>query len=98
MVTLLTILFVILCFLLLVFILLQQGKGDMGLGGMGGGGQMLFGGSGGQEFFERTTWIMVSLFIIGSLGIAILRSRAAITSRLEQYQKETPQQQSPTKR
>ena len=94
MVTLLMILFVILCFFLLVFILLQQGKGDMGLGGLGGG-QMLFGGSGGQEFFEKATWMMVALFIIGSLGIAILKSRAAVTSRLERHQTQAHQQQPP---
>ena len=82
MITLLMTLFVILCFLLALVILLQQGKGDMGLGGLGGGGQMLFGGSGGQDFFERITWIMVAIFISGSLGLAILKSHAVLTSRI----------------
>lgn len=69
-------------FILAGFILLQQGKGDMGLGSMGGGSQMLFGGSGGQEFFERTTWILGALFIFGSLGLAILKSKEARSTSL----------------
>lgn len=81
MITLLTILFIILCFFLAIIILLQQGKGDMGLGSMAGG-QMLFGGSGGQTFFERATWIMGAIFIFGSLGLAILKSKEVRSSRL----------------
>jgi len=82
MTTLLTILFVILCFFFAIIILIQQGKGDMGLGSMAGG-QMLFGGSGGQNFFERATWIMGALFIFGSLGLAILKSKEVRSSRLQ---------------
>lgn len=78
----LMILFVILCFLLALAILMQQGKGDMGLGGLGGGSQMLFGGSGGQEFFERLTWIMGAIFIAGSLGLALLKSKELESTRL----------------
>jgi protein translocase SecG subunit len=79
----LMILFVILCFFLGLAILIQQGKGDMGLGGLGGGSQMLFGGSGGQEFFEKITWIMGALFIFGSLGLALMKSKDLETSRLQ---------------
>lgn len=82
---LLTVLFVILCFFLALFILLQQGKGDMGLGGLGGSAQMLFGGSGGQEFFVRTTWILGTLFLFGSLGLAIMKSRQNTRSHLEGF-------------
>jgi preprotein translocase subunit SecG len=82
MVTFLMILFVILCFFLAIAILIQQGKGDMGLGGLGGGGQMLFGGSGGQDFFEKITWIMGAIFILGALGLTILKSRESEKSRI----------------
>lgn len=78
----LMILFVFLCFLLALAILMQQGKGDMGLGGLGGGSQLLFGGSGGQEFFEKITWIMGALFIAGSLGLALLKSHELESTRL----------------
>src|SRR5579862_1099657 len=82
MITLLTVLFVILCFFLATIILLQQGKGDMGLGSMASG-QMLFGGSGGQTFFERATWIMGAIFIFGSIGLASLKSKEVRTSPLQ---------------
>ena len=80
--TLLMVFFVILAFFLAFFILLQQGKGDMGLGSLSGSTQMLFGGSGGQEFFERTTWILGAIFVLGSLGLSVLKSKEARESRL----------------
>ena len=83
--TFLMVIFIILCLFLALFILLQQGKGDMGLGGLGGSTQMLFGGSGGQEFFERITWFLGALFIFGSLGLAILKSKEVRESRLEGF-------------
>ena len=85
MVTLLTVLFVILCFFLGISILMQQGKGDMGLGGLGGGGQMLFGGSGGQDFFEKLTWIMGALFIFGALGLTVLKTKQISKSQLSGF-------------
>lgn len=87
MITLLMTFFAILCFLLAISIFIQQGKGDMGLGSLGGGSQMLFGGSGGQEFFEKITWIMGVLFMVGALGISILKttSRGDEASRLKGY-------------
>ena len=78
----LTFLFVLICLVLTTFILLQQGKGDMGLGSLGGGSQMLFGGSGGQEFFVKMTWIFGALFIFGALGLAILKSKQLNQSKL----------------
>ena len=81
----LTFAFVVLCLFLGLFILIQQGKGDMGLGSLGGSTQMLFDGSGGQEFFVKTTWILGSFFIFGSLGLAILKSREINRSRLEGF-------------
>lgn len=77
--------FVILCFFLGISILIQQGKGDMGLGGLGGGGQMLFGGSGGQDFFEKLTWIMGAIFIFGSLGLTILKTKDISKSQLSSF-------------
>lgn len=67
--------------LLTVFILVQKTKGSMGLGSMGGGSQMLFGGSGGQDFMQKATWVLGVLFMFGSLGIALLRTKQSETSR-----------------
>ena len=96
MVTFLMTLFIILCVVLAIFVLMQQGKGDMGLGSLSNSTQTLFGGSGGQEFFERATWVMGALFIFGSLGLAILRSHATQSSRLADYRPTSTQQSTAT--
>ena len=88
--------FIILVVILAIFILIQQGKGDLGLGSMGGT-QALFGGSGGQDFFEKTTWTLGFLFIFGSLGLAILKSKERNESKLAHFTTESiaPQQEVP---
>ncbi len=47
----------------------------MGLGGLGGGSQMLFGGSGGQDMFQKVTWILTAVFLFGSLVLSIMKTR-----------------------
>lgn len=49
----------------------------MGIGSLGGGTQMLFGGSGGQDMFQKTTWVLGAIFIGGSLFLALAKSRQA---------------------
>jgi len=89
-------LFVFICFLLIVTILIQQSKGSMGLGSLGGGTQMLFGGSGGQDIFQKTTWVLGAIFMIGSLVLAITKSR---TVRTAKYATKAPMtQQVPVKK
>ena len=85
-------LFVLLSIFLVLFILIQQGKGDMGLGSLGRGSQVLFGGSGGQDFFEKTTWIMGALFLTSALFLTIWNSKKAIKSRLDGYRAPISQQ------
>lgn len=68
--------FVILSFMLILLIMLQKGKGSLGLGTMGGGNQMLFGGSGGQDFFQKATWVLLVLLMAGSLGLSLMKSRS----------------------
>jgi preprotein translocase subunit SecG len=67
-------LFIITCFMLVLIVLVQKGKGSMGLGAMGGGTQMLFGGSGGQDFFQKITWVLGATFMLGSLGLGLMKS------------------------
>jgi preprotein translocase subunit SecG len=62
------------CLLLVLLILVQKGKSSMGLGGLGAGTQILFGGSGGQDLFQKTTWVLGSLFMAGSLLLALMKS------------------------
>ncbi len=85
----LMVLFVLLSLVLAFAVLIQQGKGDMGLGSMSGSRQMLFGGSGGQGFFEKITWIAGSLFVLGALGLAIMKARDVRKSRLDGFSQQT---------
>lgn len=80
--TFLFVLFLILSFFLALFVLIQQGKGDLGASALSGS-QMLFGGSGGQNFFERATWIMGLMFMVGALGLAVLKSKENTASILD---------------
>ncbi len=45
----------------------------MGIGAMGGGSQMLFGGGGGQDIFQKVTWVLVGLFLGGSLVLSLMK-------------------------
>ena len=73
-------LFALLCISIVLLILLQKGKGSLGLGAIGGGTQMLFGGSGGQDLFQKTTWVLLALLMSGSLMLSLMKSRSAKTS------------------
>ena len=77
-------LFTINCFFLILLILIQQGKSSMGLGAMGGSTQMLFGGSGGQDIFQKLTWVLGAIFMLGSFALALHKtsvSSAYLTPR-----------------
>ena len=65
--------FVVLCMLMVLLILMQKGKSSMGLGSLGGGTQLLFGGSGGQDLFQKVTWVMGAFFMGGSLVLAMMK-------------------------
>ncbi len=45
----------------------------MGLGSLGGGTQLLFGGSGGQDLFQKITWTLGITFMIASLVLAKMK-------------------------
>jgi protein translocase SecG subunit len=67
-------LYLINCFLLIIIILMQKGKSSLGFGGLGGGAQMLFGGSGGQDLFQKITWVLGSIFIAGAMFLSLMKS------------------------
>lgn len=66
--------YIFICLFLVLLILIQKGKSSMGLGGLGGGTQMLFGGSGGQDIFQKITWVLTVIFLLGSLVLAIIKT------------------------
>ena len=92
-------------FLLLLLIFIQKGKGSLGLGNIGGGNQMLFGGSGGQDFFQKATWVLGALFMAGSLLLALMKAGSFQTSKylggrrasqpVAEYQQESSSQEIP---
>lgn len=69
----LSVLFIILCVLLIIVILLQSDKGA-GMGILGGAGQSTFGSST-ADIITKITAAMVIIFMVGSLGLAILESK-----------------------
>jgi preprotein translocase subunit SecG len=69
--------YIFISILLALLILIQKGKSNMGLGNLGGGTQMLFGGSGGQDIFQKSKWILGALFMGGSLILAIMKTKEA---------------------
>ena len=74
-------LFVFVCLFLILIILIQKSKGSIGIGGLGGGSQLLFGGSGGQDMFQKITWALGAIFMFGSLILALMRNAGSESSR-----------------
>ncbi len=70
----------ILCLLIILLVLMQRGKGNMGMGSLGGGNQAIFGSSGGQDIFQKITWVFLILLLGGSLILAVLRGKESKTS------------------
>jgi len=86
-------LFFFLSFFIVLLVIIQRGKGNMGLGNVGGNNQMLFGSSGGQDVFQKITWIFLALFLGGSLILSITRARATVGARSSvSYQMPTSQE------
>lgn len=88
-------LFIFVTLLMIPLILIQKGKGSTGLGAMGGGSQMLFGGSGGQELFQKITWIFGALFMAGSFMLSIMKTSQMQTSRYLTTPSSVPTYQQP---
>lgn len=82
--------FVIIAFFLVLIILVQQAKGSVGIGGMGGQAQMIFGGSGGQDIFQKITWGCVTFFMFIALLLALMKSNPSETSSRYLARKNNP--------
>ena len=68
---------IIVCLLLIAVVLLQSGKGADLAGAFGGGGtQTAFGPRGVENTLSRATKYAAILFMITSLGLSIVRTRA----------------------
>ncbi len=69
--------FGLLCLFIVLIVLIQRGKGNMGLGNLGGNNQVLFGSSGGQDIFQKITWVCCFLLLVGSLILSVSRGKYA---------------------
>lgn len=88
--SLLTGLYGVMCCLIVLLVLIQKGKGNMGLGSMGGGNQMLFGSSGGQDIFQKITWILCALLLVGSLSLSVLKGKYGSSRTKVNYTRNIP--------
>ena len=91
----LKIMYGVLCVFIVLCVLYQRGKGSMGLGNMGGGNQVLFGSSGGQDIFQKTTWVCCVLLLSGSFALSIITAKNGRAS-LSSYSQSAPQRSLPT--
>ena len=77
---LLTVIHIIVCLFLVVVVLLQSGKAADIAGAFGGmGSQTAFGPRGAATVLSKATTIAASLFMVTSLGLAIVATRTAGT-------------------
>jgi preprotein translocase subunit SecG len=68
-----TALYILVCLLLLVMVLLQQGRaGDIASAFGGSSSQTAFGARSGATLLTRATTVLAVLFMVGSLGLAIM--------------------------
>ena len=71
----------------------------MGLGNAGGGNQALFGSSGGQDVFQKATWIFCILLLGGSFALSIITARKSTSSfhshGSSRSQQSLPEEQAP---
>ena len=78
MVIVLTLIHVIVCFFLIIVVLLQSGKAADLAGAFGGmGSQTAFGPRGSASLLSRATTVAAALFMLTSMTLAILATRAS---------------------
>lgn len=77
-ITILTVIYIIICLVLMISILLQSGQGGglgAGFGGAGSAATEIFGGRGAGSFLSRVSVFAGALYMILSLGLAYLSSK-----------------------
>ena len=87
--------YVIACILLALLVMIQKSKSSLGLGSLGSSTQMLFGGSGGQDLFQKITWVLGFIFMAGALMLGYMKSREISESKYLSNIKPVVQQEMP---
>lgn len=70
-------LYVFSALLLILLVMIQRSKGSTGIGALGGHTQMIFGASGGQDIFQKLTWFLGAVVMVGSLLLSLLNMQYA---------------------
>jgi len=83
MILILTLLHVIVCIALVMIVLLQKGKGASMGAAFGGSSQTVFGSTGATSFLSRITVAAAVIFMLTSLGLALLMGRGASSSLMK---------------
>jgi len=71
--------------ILILTILFLQGKGDLGMNNAWQGSQLVFGGSGGQDFVSKMVWFLGFVFMFLCLIIAKVDVKKRFNSIFNQY-------------
>ena len=88
----LIIIHVLVCVLMVGAILLQSGKGAEIGASFGGSSQTVFGSRGPANFLSKFTVVVAAVFMLTSLGLAILAKERTFSSTvIDLNKKETPQ-------
>ncbi len=73
--------YVFACLILALLVMIQKSKSSLGLGNIGGATQTLFGGSGGQDLFQKITWALGAVFMLGALVLGYMKSNQVSESK-----------------
>jgi preprotein translocase subunit SecG len=86
---------VMVCFLMVGAILLQSGKGAEIGASFGGSSQTVFGSRGPANFLSKFTVVVAAIFMLTSLGLAILAKERAFSSTVIDLNKKESSQTAP---
>ena len=93
--TLLVVIHVLICVLMVGAILLQSGKGAEIGASFGGSSQTVFGSRGPANFLSKFTVAVATVFMLTSLGLAILAKQQAFSSTVIDLKKKEASQSIP---
>jgi preprotein translocase subunit SecG len=94
--TLAVVIHVTVCFLMIAAILLQAGKGAEIGAAFGGSSQTVFGSRGPGTFLSKVTVAAAIIFMVTSLGLAVLSKERTFSSTVIDLNKPAPTSSSPT--
>ena len=94
--TLVIIIHIIACFLMIGAILLQSGKGAEIGAAFGGSSQTVFGSRGPANFLSKFTVVVAAVFMLTSMGLAILAKEKTFSSTVIDLKKKHASQEVPT--